>query len=62
MEDSDFAFAYEAIARAYAISGDRTEAVKFIEKSAKKAGEAIQEQADRDVLPDFNSGEWHGSK
>jgi predicted Zn-dependent protease len=62
MEDSDFAFAYEAIARAYAVSGDRTEAIKFIER-AQKAGEAIQEQADRDAFfADFNAGEWHGMK
>jgi hypothetical protein len=62
MEDSDFAFAYEAIARAYAISGDRTEAMKFIER-AQKAGEAIQEHSDRDAFfADFNAGEWHGVK
>lgn len=62
MEASDFAFAYEAIARAYAVNGEKAEALKFIEK-AQKAGEAIQEQGDREAFfADFNSGEWHGVK
>lgn len=62
MESSDFAFAYEAIARAYAVNGEKAEALKFIER-AQKAGEAIQEQEDRDVFfADFNGGDWHGVK
>jgi hypothetical protein len=62
MEASDFAFAYEAIARAYAVNGERAEALKFIEK-AQKAGEAIQESGDREVFfADFNGGEWNGVK
>lgn len=62
MEDFDFAFAYEAIARAYAVNGDRAEARKFIEK-AQKAGEAIQEQADRETFfAELKSGDWHGVK
>jgi hypothetical protein len=62
MEDFDFAFAYEAIARAYAVNGDRPEALKFIER-AQKAGEAIQGQEDREVFfAEFNGGDWHGVK
>jgi hypothetical protein len=62
MADFDFAFAYEAIARAYAINGDKAEAMKFIER-AQKAGEAIQEQEDRETFfSDFNGGEWNGVK
>ena len=62
MEDFDFAFAYEAIARAYAVNGDKADALKFIEK-AQKAGEAIQELADRETFfADFNGGEWNGVK
>jgi hypothetical protein len=62
MHDFDFAFAYEAIARAYAVNGEKTEAIRFVEK-AQKAGEAIQEQEDRDVFfAEFHGGEWHGVK
>ena len=62
MEASDFAFAYEAIARAYTVNGEKAEALKFIEK-AQKAGEAIQEPGDREAFfADFNGGEWHGVK
>ena len=60
MESFDYAFAYEAIARAYAVSGQRAEALRFIEK-AQKAGEAIQEQEDRETFfAEFNGGDWHG--
>ena len=60
MEASDFAFAYEAIARAYAVNGEKAEALKFIER-AQKAGEAIQEPGDREAFfVDFNGGEWNG--
>ncbi len=62
MNTADFAFAYEAIARAYAVNGEQTEALRFIEK-AQKAGEAIQEQADREAFfMNFKDGEWHGVK
>ncbi len=62
MNASDFAFAYEAIARAYAVNGEKTEALRFIEK-AQKAGETIQEQADREAFfADLNGGEWNGVK
>ena len=43
--DFDIAFAYESMARAYAISGD-SETKKYIEK-AKKAGNAIKEDGDK---------------
>ena len=62
MGDSDFAFAYEAIARAYAVNGEKAEALRFIEK-AQKAGEIIQEPGDREsFFADFNGGDWHGVK
>jgi tetratricopeptide (TPR) repeat protein len=60
MEDFDFAFAYEAIARAYAVNGEKAEALKFLER-AQKAGEAIHEQDDRDAFfAELNGGEWNG--
>ncbi|MBI1794419.1 MAG: hypothetical protein HYR70_09520 [Chloroflexi bacterium] len=62
MEDFDFAFAYEALARAHAVNGNRTEARKFIDM-AQKAGEAIKEKDEREVFfAEFNGGEWKGMK
>lgn len=62
MEDFDFAFAYEAIARAYAVNGQKAEAGKFIE-TAQKAGDAIEGKEDRDIFfAEFNGGEWNGAK
>jgi len=45
MDDVDTAFAYEAVARAYAVSGDKKESLKFLEM-AKKAGEEIKNDKD----------------
>ena len=62
MDDSDIAYAYEAIARAYAVSGDKRESLKFLEL-AKKAGEAIKNDKDRDnFFAELNSGDWNGVK
>jgi hypothetical protein len=62
MQDFDFAFAYEAIARAYAVNGEKNESLKFI-GMAQKAGEVIKEKEDRDIFfAEFNGGEWHGVK
>ena len=62
MDDFDFAFAYEAIARAHAVSGDKAGAKKFIEM-AQKAGEAIKDQEDREIFfNEFNGGEWNGAR
>jgi tetratricopeptide (TPR) repeat protein len=60
MEDFDFAFAYEAIARAYAVTGDKGEAKRFIQM-AHKAGDAIKEKEDRDIFfSELNGGDWYG--
>ena len=60
MADFDFAFAYEALARAYAVAEKQTEAKNFLEL-AKKAGEVIAEADDRQVFFDeLNGGQWHG--
>lgn len=60
MEDFDPAFVYEGIARAYAISGQKTEALRFIDM-AQKAADEIHEQSDRDMfLAEFNNGNWNG--
>jgi len=60
MEDFDFAFAYEAIARAYAVNGDKAEAKRFIQM-AQKAGEVIKEKEDKDIFFDeLKGGDWNG--
>jgi hypothetical protein len=62
MEEFDFAFAPEALARAHAISGNKAEAQKYI-ALAQKAGEAIQGQDDRDTFfQELNGGNWNGMK
>lgn len=62
MADFDFAFVYEALARALAINGDRYQAKKYIEM-AQKAGEAIKEKEDREAFfAEFNGGNWNGAK
>jgi len=47
--DWDIAFAYEAMARAYAVAGQKTECKKYIEL-ANKAGEQIKVKGDKDYL------------
>ena len=47
--DFDLAYAYEAIARAMAVSGKRSESQHYI-VSASDAGERIAEQEDRDLF------------
>ena len=63
LADFDFAFAYECMARARALAGDRLEAQKYVEM-AEKAGASIQEEEeDRQVFfDDFNGGDWFGVK
>jgi len=47
--DFDLAFAYEAMARAYAVAGEKSEVEKYI-KLAKEAGEKIKEKEDSDLF------------
>lgn len=62
MEDFDFAFAPEALARAHAIAGNKAYALKYI-ALAQQAGEAIHEEDDRNIFfQEFNGGEWNGMK
>jgi len=48
MADFDLAFAHECMARAQALAGDKSEALKYL-ALAQKAGEAIQDEEDRKV-------------
>lgn len=45
----DLAYAYEAMARAYAVAGKKGETDKYIQLT-KKAGEQIKEKENRDLL------------
>ncbi len=45
--DFDIAFAYEALARAHAVAGDRAKAEEFI-ALAEKAAESIEDEGNRD--------------
>jgi len=62
MEDFDFAFAYECMARAHAACGHTDEARKYL-VLAQEAGEAINDEEDRQIFfDDFNGGKWFGIK
>ena len=53
--DFDLAFAYEALARAYAVAGDKSNSDKYFAK-AREAGEKIEDQGNRDYfLGELNS-------
>jgi len=47
--DFDIAFAYEAMARAHAVAGDKSDCEKYI-KLAKEAGEQIEKKEDKDLF------------
>jgi DNA-binding transcriptional MerR regulator len=49
LEDWDLPFAYEALARAYAVAGDEAAAAEHVAR-ARDAGEAIAEEDDRMLL------------
>ena len=62
MKDFDRAYAYEGLARANALAGNREEAVKYIQL-AEKSGQAIQNDEDKRIfLGDFSGGNWHGMR
>jgi tetratricopeptide (TPR) repeat protein len=62
--DFDLAYAYEAMARAYAALGQKSEGIQYLQL-AREAGEQIQniEPEDREIFfGDFESGPWYGMK
>jgi hypothetical protein len=60
LSDFDFAFAYECMARAQALAGNRAESQQFVDM-ADKAGAAIKDEEDRQIFfDDFNGGDWYG--
>lgn len=48
-EDWDFAFAYDALARACTLTGDAGEAANYYQR-AESAGQAIVDEEDRDIF------------
>ncbi|KPL03043.1 MAG: hypothetical protein AMJ90_04185 [candidate division Zixibacteria bacterium SM23_73_2] len=60
--DFDLAFAYEAMARAYACSGNKSECEKYI-KLTEEAGEKIEKKEDKKYFfSDFEKGPWYDMK
>ncbi len=60
MKDFDLAYAYEAVARANALAGNRDEAARCLQL-ARESGQAIGDAEDkRTFLGDLNGGNWHG--
>ena len=60
MADWDFAFAYDALARAYAAAGE-TDTARRARDQAQAAADAIADEEDRNVfLKWFEGGNWHG--
>jgi tetratricopeptide (TPR) repeat protein len=60
MKDFDIAYAYEGMARAHALGGDRATARQYLEK-AGAAGRAIANSEDKEIfMRDFEGGAWYG--
>ena len=59
-KDFDYAYAFEAMARSYALIKDFKNAAKYYKK-AKLAGEVIKNKQDRQLfMTDMNGGNWNG--
>ncbi len=57
-KDFDLAYAYECLARAYAVSGNKKERKKWYEK-AKQAGDVISDKKDKKIFEgDLKSEPW----
>ena len=62
LEDFDFAFAYESMARSQAASGNKEAFLKNFQL-AEEAGNKIKKKGDRDYFfQDFKAGEWFGMR
>ncbi len=60
MEDFDLAYAEEALARSYAMAGERDLAEKHYQQAAELGGQ-IQDPEDQQIfLADFEGGDWFG--
>jgi hypothetical protein len=62
MQDFDWAYAYEGLARAHALAGHRGEALKYLQL-AEGRGETIADAEDKRIfLGDLAGGPWHGMR
>jgi hypothetical protein len=60
MEDFDWAYAYEGVARANALAGNRDESLKYLQQ-AESSGRTISEDEDRrQFTSDLSGGNWYG--
>lgn len=60
LQDFDVAYAYEAMARAYALSKDKAQALEY-RHTAQAAGERIGDAEDRRIFQDdLEGGDWYG--
>lgn len=60
MKDFDIAFAYECLARAYAMRGSKDEGMKYY-ALAQEAGNKIKNSEDKQIFDcDLESGNWFG--
>jgi len=60
MEDFDWAYAYEALARAHAVAGDVVAATQYLQQ-ARDAGEAIADAESKSLFSaDLAAGNWGG--
>ncbi len=60
--DFDLAYAYEAMARAYAVSREKSKCEEYI-NLAKEAGEKIKAKEDRELFfSDLESGPWYNMR
>jgi hypothetical protein len=60
LEPFDRAYAYEAVARANALAGNRDEARQYIRRAAEAATTIADDEDRRIFLDDFHGGNWHG--
>ncbi|HZA25512.1 MAG TPA: hypothetical protein VFA32_23430 [Dehalococcoidia bacterium] len=59
MSSFDVVCAYEGVARANAVAGNRNEALKY-RQLADAAGQSIENEEDKRIfLADFNTGCWN---
>lgn len=60
MKDFDMAYAYEGLARACALKGERDRAAALKSK-ARELGDRIDDPESKEIFDgDFRSGNWHG--
>jgi tetratricopeptide (TPR) repeat protein len=60
MQDFDIAYAFEAMARTYALLGDMMQAKEYYDL-ALRVGQAIKNSVDKELfMSDFSKGEWFG--